>query len=58
MHRMNVSSLRDNIAIVEQSTTLFPGSIFDNIAIGHKDASQEDVEAAAKLVCVHQLFCI
>jgi subfamily B ATP-binding cassette protein MsbA len=41
-------SLRSKIGIVTQETILFSGSIRDNIAYGKDDATQEDVEWAAK----------
>ena len=48
--RLNLKWLRSQIAVVEQSTTLFPGSIYDNIAIGRDGATRQDVEKAAKMV--------
>jgi ABC-type multidrug transport system fused ATPase/permease subunit len=42
--------LRQNIAIVEQTTNLFPGTIFENIAMGKHGATFEDVVTAARLV--------
>jgi ABC-type multidrug transport system fused ATPase/permease subunit len=51
MHRLNVQWLRKNIAIVEQTSTLFSGTIFDNIEIGKEGATMDEVVAAAKLVC-------
>ena len=36
--------------MVEQSTTLFPGTIFDNIAMGKDNATFEEVVHAARLV--------
>jgi ATP-binding cassette subfamily B protein len=46
-----VKWLRDQIAVVEQTTTLFDGTIFENIAICKDGATLEDVQEAAKLVC-------
>jgi ATP-binding cassette, subfamily B, bacterial len=43
------AQLRHNIAIVEQEPALFCCSIFDNIAYAAKEASVEQVIAAAKL---------
>lgn len=42
--------LQDRLGYVLQSPHLFSGSIKDNIRYGRKDASDEDVIAAAKLV--------
>ena len=47
---INVKWLRQQIAVVEQSTTLFPGTIFDNIAMGKDGATLDDVVRAARLV--------
>nr|CDP91685.1 Bm7476 [Brugia malayi] len=49
----NIRYLRSHIALVDQEPTLFNVSIRDNIAYGLDDASQEQIEAAAKLVNIH-----
>jgi len=41
--------LRDQIAFVLQDTVLFFGTISDNIAYGKQGATQEEIEAAAKM---------
>ena len=46
-------SLRKNIGIVQQDVFLFAGSIGDNIRYGRPDASQEEVEEAAKKANIH-----
>ena len=46
-------SLRLAYAMVLQDTWLFHGTVFDNIAYGKKDATQEDVEAAARAAGIH-----
>ena len=43
-----VDSLRDQIGIVLQETTLFAASIGENLAFGRPDASQEEIIAAAE----------
>ena len=45
---VTLESLRAHIGIVLQETTLFSGSIRDNIAFGKPDATMEQVIAAAK----------
>lgn len=45
---VTLESLRSNIGIVLQETTLFTGSIRDNIAFGKPDATIDEVVAAAK----------
>jgi len=44
----SVSSLRDNISIVTQEPILFNDSVKNNIAYGKKDASDEEIIAAAR----------
>jgi ATP-binding cassette subfamily B protein len=43
-----IESLRSQIGIVFQETTLFAGTIRENIAFGRPDASMEEIVAAAK----------
>ena len=45
---VTLSSLRARIGIVLQEALLFSGPVRDNIAYGRPDATQEDVEAAAR----------
>lgn len=49
IQKIKKESLRRSLGIVLQDTHLFTGSISDNIRYGQLDASQADVEAAAKL---------
>ncbi len=44
----SIASLRDQIAIVTQSPILFNDTIRNNIAYGNHNASEEDIEKAAK----------
>jgi ATP-binding cassette subfamily B protein len=53
---LKLDSLRRQIGIVLQETTLFSGSIRDNIAFGRSDASDEDVMAAAKAAQAHDFI--
>ncbi len=50
------SSLRGNIAMVLQEPFLFSGTIGDNIRYGKLDASQAQLEAAAKAVNAHDFI--
>ncbi|GHO90140.1 protein-tyrosine-phosphatase [Reticulibacter mediterranei] len=43
-----VQSLRDQISLVLQDALLFRGTIYDNIAFGRTDASDEEIIAAAR----------
>src|SRR5690606_21272496 len=49
-------SLRSLMAVVNQDTTLFEGSIAYNIRIGRMDASDEEVQRAAKAAEIHSFI--
>ena len=51
--RYSLRSLRERIALVPQQPVLFNGTIADNIRYGRLEASDEDVESAARAACVH-----
>lgn len=51
-----LDTLRAQIGIVLQDTTLFSGSIRDNIAFGRPEASLEEVMAAAKAAAAHDFI--
>lgn len=50
---MTFDSLRRNIGIVQQDIYLFNASMRDNILYGRPDATQEEVEEAAKRANIH-----
>ena len=45
----DILELRDKLGVIPQKAVLFSGSIADNIRFGKKDASDEEVEYAAKV---------
>ena len=53
---VTLESLRAQIGIVLQETTLFTGTIRDNIAFGRPDAKMEDITAAAKAAAAHDFI--
>lgn len=53
---IKLDSLRKQIGIVLQETTLFSGTIRDNIAFGRPDASDQDVIAAARAAQAHEFI--
>jgi ATP-binding cassette subfamily B protein len=53
---VTLDSLRSQIGIVLQETTLFSGTIRENIAFGKPDASLEEVMAAAQAAAAHDFI--
>jgi ATP-binding cassette, subfamily B, multidrug efflux pump len=53
---VTLDSLRAQIGIVLQETTLFTGSIRDNIAFGKSDATMDQVMNAAKAAAAHDFI--
>lgn len=51
------NNLRSLFAIVLQDTWLFNGTIRENIRYGRLDATDEDVEKAAKAAYIHHFIC-
>ena len=49
-------SLRDQIGLVSQETTLFDASVRDNIAFARPSASQDEIEAAARAAAAHDFI--
>lgn len=54
--KITLKSLRTNIGIVQQDVYLFSGSVYENIAYGRPDASEEDVMEAARLAGAHDFI--
>ena len=48
IYKSTISSLRKNISLVSQDTTLFDDTIKNNIAYANLNASQKEIEEAAK----------
>ena len=53
---LKLDSLRRQIGIVLQETTLFSGTIRENIAFGRPDAREEDIMAAARAAQAHDFI--
>jgi subfamily B ATP-binding cassette protein MsbA len=47
--KVNLASLRNQISIVDQNTTLFDDTVFNNIKYARPDADKKDILEAAKL---------
>jgi ABC-type multidrug transport system fused ATPase/permease subunit len=54
--KLNVAWLRTHIGIVSQEPVLFNGSIEDNIRFGKSDATDEEVQNAAKMANAHEFI--
>lgn len=53
---INTKVLRNMIALVPQNTTLFTGTIFENILWGREDATTDEVEEVAKIARAHEFI--
>ncbi len=56
IREVNLASLRSQIGIVLQETTLFAASIRENITFGRPDATQDEIEAAARAAQAHDFI--
>lgn len=52
-----LKNLRDHIGIVSQESILFNDSVANNIAFGMENATQEEIENAAKIANAHKFIC-
>ena len=53
---LDPTQLRQQIGIVSQDTLLFSATVADNIAFGQPDASQQDIEHAARIAQAHDFI--
>jgi ATP-binding cassette subfamily B protein/subfamily B ATP-binding cassette protein MsbA len=56
IREFRLRSYRDLLAIVQQDVFLFDGSVRDNIAYARHDATDEEVEAAARRANAHEFI--
>ncbi|KAA8484634.1 subfamily B ATP-binding cassette protein MsbA [Arcticibacter tournemirensis] len=54
--KIKMDSLRAQMGFVNQESILFNDTIFNNIAFGKPDATQEEVEAAARIANAHSFI--
>lgn len=53
---VTIKSLRTQMGVMMQESFIFSGTIMDNIRYGNKDATDEEVISAAKVVCAHDFI--
>ena len=53
---LTLESLRNNVGIVLQDSILFSGTVADNIKYGKPNASQKEIEEAAKQANIHDFI--
>lgn len=56
IRHVSLTSLRQNIGIVQQDVYLFAGTIMDNIRYGKADATEEEIITAAKNANAHDFI--
>jgi ATP-binding cassette, subfamily B, bacterial MsbA len=56
LRKLSLTSLRDNIALVDQDPLLFNTSIGDNIAYSNPDSSREQIIRAAQIANIHDFI--
>jgi len=56
LRQLDLDDLRRNIGLVFQESFLFSNTIAANIAFGHPEASQEQIERAAKIAAAHDFI--
>jgi ATP-binding cassette subfamily B protein len=56
IRQVTVHSLRQQIGIVMQDTILFAATVRENVAFGRPDASQAEIEAAARAASAHDFI--
>ncbi|WP_447863718.1 SmdA family multidrug ABC transporter permease/ATP-binding protein [Kluyvera sichuanensis] len=54
LRQLRLDAWRSRLAVVSQTPFLFSDTVASNIALGHPSATQEEIEHAARLACVHE----
>ena len=53
---ITIHSLRSHMGIMLQDSFIFSGTIKDNVRYGKLDATDEEIEAACRAVCAHEVI--
>jgi ATP-binding cassette subfamily C protein CydCD len=56
VRELSLEGLRQQVAVVTQDTYLFHGTVAENLRLGKPDASQEELEAAARTANIHDFI--
>ncbi|VVC86230.1 multidrug resistance protein homolog 49-like [Leptidea sinapis] len=56
VRNLNLSWLRSSLGVVGQEPVLFRGTIYENIAIGTPEATQEEVQRVAEMAYAHDFI--
>lgn len=56
LRRYELNAVRRNIGLVFQESFLFSNTVAENIAFGHPDATQEQIERAAGIAAAHDFI--
>ena len=56
IHELSLRWLRQHIGEVSQEPVLFASTVAENIGYGKEDATQEEIEGAAKAANAHQFI--
>ncbi|MEW1982347.1 ABC transporter ATP-binding protein [Citricoccus sp. NPDC079358] len=56
LDQLSAADLRRHVVMVTQEAFLFSGSVAENIALGRPDASDAEIQAAAKAVGAHEFI--
>ncbi len=56
LRELSLDRIREHIAVVTQDTYLFHGTVADNLRFGKRDATREELEAAARAANAHEFI--
>jgi ABC-type multidrug transport system fused ATPase/permease subunit len=56
VRELTLSSLRGQISVVPQDGMIFAGTVRDNVAYGHEEATAEQIESAARDAQIHDFI--
>lgn len=58
VRKIDPKKIREKIAVVSQQTVLFTGTVMDNIRWGKEDATEEEIERAARIAEAHDFISV